>query len=152
MARIYARKRGKSGSKKPPVPATWVTYSKEEVEHLVVKLAKDGLKTAQIGLAHRDQYGIPSVRDAAGKSIGKVLKENNMEAKIPDDLFNLMKKAVNLRKHMTRNKKDAHSKRGLELVESKVRRLGKYYIKNKKLPVGWKYNPDQAKLIVEKGV
>jgi len=151
MARIYARKRGKSGSKKPPVPATWVTYTKEEVEKLVAKLARDGLKPPMVGLVLRDQYGIPSVRTATGKTVCDIMKENGMVSKIPDDLFSLLKKAVNLRNHMTRNKSDAHSKRSLELIESKIRRLAKYYVRNERMPLGWRYDPEQAKLIVEKG-
>ena len=57
--------------------------------------------------------------------------------------FRFVKKAVLLRKHMETNKKDSTSKRGLELLESKIRRLGKYYVKTRKLAVGWKYNADE---------
>ncbi|MFQ6009972.1 MAG: 30S ribosomal protein S15 [Candidatus Aenigmatarchaeota archaeon] len=151
MARIYARRRGKSTSKRPLVPAQWVTYSGDEVEKLVVKLAKDGLQSAQIGLVLRDQYGIPSVRAATGKPVMKILEENEITPKIPEDLFNLLKKVVKLRSHLEKNKRDAHSKRGLELLESKIRRLIKYYIKTKRLPAGWRYDPERAKLIVERG-
>ena len=43
MARMHSRKKGKSGSKKPPIKfiPKWVRYKKEDVEELVVKLAKD---------------------------------------------------------------------------------------------------------------
>ena len=151
IARIYARKKGKSGSKRPLVKAKWVIYNKEEIERIIIKLAKDKLQTAKIGLVLRDQYGVPSVKTVAGKTISKILKENDLTPKLPEDLFNLLKRAVNLRNHLERNKRDKHSKRGLELLESKVRRLGKYYVKTRKLPEGWKYDPEQAKLIVEKG-
>ena len=151
MARIYARKRGKSGSKKPLVAANWVSYSGEEVERLVVKIAKDGFQSAKVGLILRDQYGIPSVSAVTGKNITKILEENELSPKLPEDLFNLLRKAVNLRNHLAKNKRDAHSKRGLELLESKVRRLIKYYVRIGKLPAGWRYDPEQAKLIVEKG-
>ena len=66
-------------------------------------------------------------------------------------LMNLFKKAVLLRDHMEKNKKDSTSKRGLELLESKIRRLGKYYIKSKRIPRTWKYNPERTKLIVQTG-
>ena len=152
MARIYARKRGKSGSTKPLIPAQWVSYSAEEVERLVVKLAKDGLQPAQIGLVLRDQYGIPSVRALAKKSLTKILGDNKLLPKIPQDLFNLLVKAVRLRAHLDKNKRDVHSRRGLELLESKIRRLVKYYVGSGKLPEDWRYDPESAKLIVEKGV
>ena len=151
MARIYARKRGKSGSKKPLVAANWVSYSKEEVERLVVKIAKDGYQTAKVGLILRDQYGIPSVKAVTGNTILRILEENELKPTLPEDLFNLLRKAVNLRDHLAKNKRDAHSKRGLELLESKIRRLVKYYVRTKGLPADWKYDPEQAKLIVEKG-
>ena len=148
MARMYARKRGKSGSKRPLVRADWVEYSGEEVEKLVVKLAKDGYSSAMIGTVLRDQYGIPSVKDATGKSITKILKENNLIPEIPEDILNLMKRAVRLRAHLEIHKKDKHSKRGLELMESKIRRLGKYYVRKGLLPEGWKYDPERAKLLI----
>jgi len=151
MARMYARKRGKSGSKKPLKKANWVEYKKEEVERLVVKLAKEGMQSAKIGLVLRDQYGIPSVKDITGKSVTQIMAENNLAPKLPEDLFNLLKKAVNLRNHLEKNKKDYHSKRGLEQTESKIRRLIKYYIRTGKLEETWKYDPERAKLIVETG-
>lgn len=151
LARIYARKKGRSKSVRPQIPAAWVGYSAEEVERIVVKLAKDGLQPAQIGLIMRDQYGIPLIRSACGKTITRVLDENKLLQKIPYDLFNLLKKAVRLHAHMESNKKDAHGRRGLELLESRIRRLVKYYVATEKLPADWKYDAERAKLIVEKG-
>ena len=151
MARIYARKHGKAGSKKPLVPAQWVSYSGEEVERLVVKLAKDGLQPAMIGLVLRDQYGIPSVKAAAGRTVTGMLANNNLLGAIPQDVFNLLKKAVRLRAHLEANRRDNTSKRGLELLESKIRRLVKYYRATGKLPADWTYDAERAKLIVEKG-
>lgn len=133
------------------VPAQWVSYSADEVERLVVKLAKDGLQPAQAGLVLRDQYGIPSVKAAAKKTLTQILADNKMLPSIPQDLFNLLGRAVRLRAHLERNKRDAHSVRGLELLESKIRRLVKYYRDVGKLPADWEYDPERAKLIVEKG-
>ncbi len=151
MARMYARKKGKSGSKKPLTKATWVEYSAEEVEQLVLKLAKEDHSSAMIGIILRDQYGIPSVRDVTGKKVSKILSEHGLAPKIPEDLFNLLKRAVNLRKHLEVHRKDKHSRRGLELIESKIRRLAKYYIRKGKLPKDWKYDPEKAKIWVQTG-
>ena len=152
MARIHARKRGKSGSKRPSrkTPPKWVRYRKDEVEKLVIKFAKEGLPSAKIGLILRDQFGIPSVKSITGKTITKIMKENNLYPKIPEDLFNLLKQAVNLRDHLKKNKKDYTSKRGLELLESKIRRLVKYYVRKGILPEDWRYEPEKGKILVQK--
>jgi len=54
-----------------------------------------------------------------------MLKGNAPE--YPEDLYNLMKKAVAIRKHLERNRKDTDSKYRLILVESKIHRLTRYY-------------------------
>ena len=149
MARVYARKRGKAGSKKPAIQATWVEYNAEEVTKLVVKLAKDGLSRAAIGIVLRDQYGIPSVQAVTGKPVSKILAEAGLTPNLHEDLLTMLKQAVKLHAHMLRNKRDSTSKRGLELLESRIRRMVKYYIRIKKLPVGWKYDAERAKLIVQ---
>ena len=64
-------------------------------------------------------------------------------------MYNLIKKAVQLHYHMGKNKRDYTSKRGLELTESKIRRLAKYYKKEGMLPVDWKYDVDKARLLVK---
>ena len=76
------------------------------------------------------------------------MKKHNLYPEFPEDMFNLMKKAVNLRAHLENNRKDYTSSRGLELTESKIRRLAKYYRNEKILPEGWKYDPEKAKLMV----
>ncbi len=149
MARMYARKKGRSGSKKPLVPAQWVEYKSDEVERLIVKLANDGLLTAKIGQVLRDQYGIPSIKVATGKSLMKILEMNKVVKTIPEDLLNMLKKSVLLHEHMKKHKKDNTSKHGLELLESKIRRLVKYYVKSGKLPKDWRYDAERAKLIVQ---
>lgn len=150
MARMHARRRGKSGSKKPlrKSPPTWVRYKPEEVEALVIKLAKQGKRMAEIGMELRDVYGIPSVKMITKKKILKILREAGLEPEIPEDLMNLIKRAVLVRKHLETHKKDLHSKRGLQLIESKINRLVKYYKRKGKLPADWKYEPEKAKLLV----
>ncbi|RLG56390.1 MAG: 30S ribosomal protein S15 [Candidatus Hydrothermarchaeota archaeon] len=150
MARMHSRARGKSGSTRPfrTVPPEWVEYSPEEVEDLVIKLAKKGLSPSMIGIVLRDQYGIPSVKLITKKSITKILEENNLGLKIPEDLMNLIKKAVNINKHMKAHKHDMTAKRGMQLTESKIRRLAKYYIREGKLPKNWKFDIEKAKLLV----
>ena len=146
---MHSRKRGKSGSNKPSIAPKWVEYKDKEVERLVVKLRKDGMQSVTIGRVLRDQYGIPSVKFATGKTVSLILKENDSASQMPEDLLNLLKKAVSLRDHMKKSRKDYTSKHGLELLESKIRRLVKYYKSAKRLPSDFVYEPDRAKLLVE---
>ncbi len=147
IARMHSRKHGKHGSKKPVrKKALWVTLEAEEVEKLIQKLAKEGLSNALIGLTLRDQYGVPDVR-AFNLRVAKVANKLRKEQAVPDDMYSLIKKAVNLHKHMDANKGDTNSKHGLELLESKIRRLGKYYSREGVIQKGWKYNIENAKLI-----
>lgn len=151
MARMYSRRKGKSSSKKPAKKeAPWVKYKPQEIEDIVVKLAKKGYTSAKIGTVLRDQYGIPTidtiVKDA---KISLIMKKHNIYPKFPEDLFNLLKKVVDVHAHMEKNKKDYASKRGLELAESKIRRLTKYYKRKNIIDKKWKYNAQSAKLLVK---
>jgi len=151
MARMYSRKKGKSGSKKPikPTVPTWVRYKAKEVELLIVKLAKEGHSPSEIGIILRDTYGIPDEKRVSGKKITKILKEKNLQTKLPEDLTALIKKAVKIIKHTEENKTDKTAKRGLQLTESKIKRLTKYYKKTDRLPSKWKYDPNKVKLLME---
>ncbi|MBD3388600.1 MAG: 30S ribosomal protein S15 [Candidatus Altiarchaeales archaeon] len=152
MARMHARKKGRSKSKKPEsmgVPE-WVGYTKDEVEEIIVKLSKDGHSPSKIGLILRDQYGIPDVRPLLGSKLTKVLAKNGIAPRLPEDLQSLINKAVALRVHVEKHSHDKHNKRGLHLVESKIRRLTKYYKKSGKLPEDWRYDPEKARLLVSK--
>jgi small subunit ribosomal protein S15 len=149
MARMYSRKRGKSGSKKPLAKKTdWVKERPKDVEEIIVRLAKERRPSAEIGLILRDQYGIPSARMITKNKISRTMKKHDLYPEIPEDLFNLIKEAVNLASHIEKNKKDYISNRGLELTESKIRRMAKYYKRNSLLPKDWKWDPEKAKLMI----
>jgi len=152
MARMHARRRGKSCSVRPyrkQAPA-WSNTDAAAIEKVVLDLRKEGASSAKIGLVLRDRYGVPDVKLATGKRIGDILKENNVATEIPEDLRDLMMKALGLRKHLAENKKDLHNKRQLQLCESKVRRLVKYYTGSKKLPKEFVYKPDQAEILLSR--
>ena len=149
MARMHARRKGKSGSTRPIWRKTpeWIPYSAEEIEDLVVEKAKEGLSSALIGLILRDEYAIPSVKKICSKSVTSIMNENNLGPKMPEDFLNLVRRALNLRKHLEGgNKKDKSSRRGLQLLESKIRRLVKYYRNTGIFETEFKYEPSQATL------
>ena len=52
-------------------------------------------------------------------------------------------------KHMTKNHKDTTALRGIQLTESKIKRLVKYYKRSGRLPEDWKYEPDKIRLYLE---
>ena len=150
MARLHSRKKGKSGSTRPPrlEKPVWVERSAEEVETLVVKLARKGFSKSMIGIILRDSYGIPLVKVVSGKKISEILEAKEIVSALPEDLLNLVKKALNIRKHMETNHKDLEGKKGLQRTESKIFRLIKYYKKKGVLPTDFKYKPEQIRTLV----
>ena len=50
---------------------------------------------------------------------------------------------------MLENKKDETAKRGIDITDSKIRRLVKYYKAKGKVSKDWNYNPDEIKLYLE---
>lgn len=148
MARMHARRRGKSGSKRVyrEKPPEWVEMKAEDIEKKVVELYNEGYEPSMIGIILRDRYGVPSVREITGKKIVEILKENGIKIKYPEDLKALIKKAINLKRHVEVHKKDFHNIRGLQLIEAKILRLANYYKERGVLPADWKYDLDKLKI------
>jgi small subunit ribosomal protein S15 len=141
MARIHVHTHGKSHSTRPSskdAPA-WLTQSRDQVSALIVKLAKEGLSPSEIGLKLRDEHSIPLVKPLLGKSVSSALIENNIKSEMPEDLDKLVKKALGLQKHLKVHNSDHRNVRSLELIESKIHRLAKYYKRVGKLPKNWRY-------------
>ena len=152
MARIHARRKGKSGSTRPidrKKHPDWSSLNPREVEARIVELAKVGKSTSEIGMILRDQYAVPDVKIATNKRISQILEQKNMKPDIPEDLRSLIHTALQIKKHMDVHKKDYKGKRDLQLTESKIRRLTRYYHNQNRLPKQWKYSLEQAKLMFE---
>jgi small subunit ribosomal protein S15 len=153
MARMHARRRGKSCSVRPyrKEAPSWSNTDLKGIEKVIIELRKEGASSSRIGLILRDRYGVPDIKlVTGGKRIGDILKVHKMESDIPEDLRDLMKKALGLRKHLVENPNDLHNKRQLHLMESKIRRLVKYYTANGRLPVGWVYKPENAEILLSR--
>lgn len=131
-------------SKRPP---SWCKYEPEEVEALVIKLAREGHSPSKIGTILRDQYGIPLTKSITGKSIIRILVEADMASPIPEDLEMLLKKATRLSTHLDKNKMDLVNKRSLQVIEAKIHKLSRYYKRKSILPSDWKYEPKAASII-----
>ncbi|EGR31073.1 hypothetical protein IMG5_117980 [Ichthyophthirius multifiliis] len=153
MGRMQMKGKGKgiSGSALPykRKAPKWLHMSPSSVVELAVKLAKKGLTPSQIGVVLRDQHGIPQVRFLTGQKILRVLKKNGCAPQIPEDLHCLIKKAVAIRKHLEKNRKDKDSKFRIILIESRIHRLVRYYKLNQKLAPTFKYNPQTASALVQ---
>lgn len=150
MAKMHSRKGGSSRSRPPMVTKApeWSDISKEELEKTIIKLHDTGMSPSLIGLTLRDQYGVPNTKLVLGISISSFLKDNNALADIPEDLTNLMRKAIHVRKHIKANKKDVHNKRALQLTENKIRRIVKYYHDSGRLAPEWTYSPETAEILI----
>jgi len=148
MGRMHTHRHGKSHSIRPvtlQVPS-WITQSPKEIEELVIKYTKEGLTPSQIGNKLRDQHAIPLIKPITKKGIGEILEENDLKAEMPEDLENIVKKAVGLQKHLKENKGDRRNVRSLELLEAKVHRLSVYYKRIGRIPKNWKYKSVVAQL------
>tara|TARA_X000001036_G_scaffold19027_1_gene15993 strand:+ start:777 stop:1232 length:456 start_codon:yes stop_codon:yes gene_type:complete len=151
MARMHSPGRGKSGSTKPMVDKApeWSNTDAKEVTELILSLAAEGHNPATIGTILRDQHAVPDVRLVVGKRLGQVLAENDVTPKYPEDMMNLMRRALRLIDHLQSNRKDRHNSRQLELTESKIRRLSRYYKGRGQLDTEWAYKRDELRLMVE---
>ena len=147
MARLYSGKRGSSGSTRPVSrrPPAWFKYQPEEVEDIVLKLAKEGNSPSIIGQILRDRYGVPLVYQIAGKRLASLIPEE-VRPRVPEDLEALVKRASSAARHLEKNRKDYPNKRDLALIESKIHRLANYYRSIGRLPKEWQYKPVAASL------
>jgi small subunit ribosomal protein S15 len=145
---MYSDSKGKSHSTRPIFKRSpsWITYSPDEIEALIVKMAKDEIPPSLIGIKLRDEYGIPLVKIFLGKSIHNILKENNMVKEIPDDLELLVNRARHIQEHLRKHTSDRKNVRSLELVEAKIHHLSKRYKKLGSVPANWKYKSKVAQL------
>merc|ERR1711997_233947 len=150
MGRMHAPGKGISQSALPyrrSVP-TWLKLSSADVKEQIFKLAKKGLTPSQIGVILRDSHGVAQVRFVTGNKILRILKSKGLAPDLPEDIYYLIKKAVSIRKHLERNRKDKDSKFRLILVESRIRRLARYYKTKGVLPPTWKYESSTASALV----
>ena len=148
MGRMHTHNHGKSHSIRPIElkKPDWVKMESKEIEELIIKYAKEGMTSSMIGIKLRDQHAIPLVKPIINKSVSEVLKENELTPEIPEDLNNIVLRAVNLQKHLKENKGDSRNVRSLELIEAKVHRLSTHYKNKGIIPKKWKYKSVVAQL------
>ena len=126
----------------------WSKLSSEAVIEQISKYARKGLTPSQIGVLLRDAHGVTQTRFITGNKIMRILKSNGLAPELPEDLYFLIKKAVAVRKHLERNRKDKDAKFRLILIESRIHRLARYYRTVSVLPPNWKYESATASALV----
>merc|ERR1712000_131743 len=150
MGRLHSKGKGIASSAIPysrSVP-TWFKSSPDQVVDNICKLARKGATPSQIGVILRDSHGVAQVKVVTGNKILRILKSSGLAPEIPEDLYFLIKKAVAVRKHLERNRKDEDSKFRLILIESRIHRLSRYYKTVGVLPPTWRYESATASTMV----
>ena len=151
---MHTRRRGSSGSDKPAAdePPEWSDVDADAVEERVVELAEQGHEPSQIGMKLRDEgvqgTPVPDIKLATGKKVTEILEEHDAAPEIPEDLYNLLKRAVRLREHMDEHPGDAQNKRALQNTESKIRRLVNYY-RGDEIDGEFTYTAERARELTE---
>ncbi|NYZ76979.1 30S ribosomal protein S15 [Candidatus Micrarchaeota archaeon] len=151
MARMHSRKKGKSGRKRPKSKTLpeWVKADRAEIEEVILKMAREGVPPSRIGLVLRDRYAVPEVKLLLDMPLVAFLRKNKVAGEYPEDILELIKRAVRMRRHLKKSKADLHNSTKYNHVVSKILRLAKYYERNGVIPKGWKYDPEQAELLVK---
>ena len=151
MSRIHSGHRGRAASHRPypAVLPSWVPLDTDEVVEEALKLVKGGASVAQAGMALRDSFGVPSTRLLTGKKLTPVLRERGVAPQLPEDLAALLRRVVHLQQHLEKHPADLSNRRGLTLIEARIRRLARYYRQRKVLPADWHYTAATAALQVE---
>ena len=117
---------------------------------MILKYSSEGKSTSEIGIILRDQHAVPDVKLATGERISAIIARNGMNPSYPEDMMNLMRQAQRIIDHLeSGNRKDIHNRRQLELTESRLRRLARYYRDSGKIPEDWTYKRDQLRLMIQ---
>merc|ERR1712169_69569 len=133
MGRMHNPHKGIAGSALPYKRSAprWLKTSPEEIKEQIFKLARKGLTPSQIGVILRDSHGVAQVKSVTGNKILRILKN-----------------AVQVRKHLERNRHDKDSKFRLILIESRIHRLARYYRTKSQLPPTFKYEAATASTLI----
>ena len=102
---------------------SWVPLNATEIEDLVEKFTKEGVSPAMIGMILRDQYAVPNVKLATGKTVTEIQAARGVKADLPADLSQLMVRAINLNTHLKANPKEIFRKAEARLKERGFRIL-----------------------------
>lgn len=98
----------------------------EDIEAIVIDLAKKGESTSKIGIILKEKYGVEKMK-LLGKKISKILKDNKI--KYDNDLDFVNNKIKALETHYAKNHQDKRAEREIVKYISLKKRLGSYNLK-----------------------
>ena len=150
MGRLHSPGHGISSSTIPYRRSAphWLQTTKEQCVQLIYDYAKKGVRPSQIGATLRDRHGIGRVNSVTGTKVIRILKANGLAPSLPEELYFLIKKAMNVRKHLEHSKHDTDARYRLILIESRIHRLARYYKSRRIIAPNWKYNAQTASALV----
>jgi len=150
MGRLHSSGKGISASTIPyrRTAPHWLQISAESCVQMICDYAKKGVRPSAIGALLRDRHGVGQVRSVTGNKVVRILKANGLAPSLPEELYYLIKKAINMRKHLERSKHDVDTKYRLILTESRIHRLARYYRARRVLAPNWRYNALTASALV----
>lgn len=140
MGRMHSDGKGQSISMKPlsTIVPTYATKPFYEIKKDIIHHANKGMVPSAIGNMLRDQYGVGNAKDVLGMTILEFCKQNKCAPAIPEDLSSLISKSNSIRSHLRENRRDNDAKYRLNLVNSRLHRLVRYYKEKGALPGNWK--------------
>ncbi|MFA6022987.1 MAG: hypothetical protein WC781_02790 [Candidatus Pacearchaeota archaeon] len=98
----------------------------EDIEAIVIDLAKKGTSPSKIGIILKEKYGVQKIK-LLGKKISKILKENKISYE--DDHVSIQNKIKSLEKHYEKNKQDKRAEREIVRYIGLRKKIEKYKIK-----------------------
>mmetsp|Transcript_27655 Transcript_27655/g.38618 ORF Transcript_27655/g.38618 Transcript_27655/m.38618 type:complete len:169 (+) Transcript_27655:765-1271(+) len=148
MGRMYSKGKGISSTTVPyrKYSCEWKGLTSQNLIKIVSNLARNNnLPPSKIGLILRDEKLVVDTKNISGMNISKILRLKGLVPIIPEDLFYLIKKANKIKEHLIEYNHDLNSIFHLNLIESHIYRLSRYYKRIYRLPKNWKYISDNIK-------
>ena len=102
---------------------SWIKENPENIKKKVIELAKQNVPIEKIGIALRDEHGIPSVK-VFGLRVKKILKEENIYEN--NEMEHAQRRIENSKKHFSKNNHDYSSKQSIARRVSRLNKIRKY--------------------------
>ncbi|MBS3092167.1 hypothetical protein J4466_01985 [Candidatus Pacearchaeota archaeon] len=117
------QEKGKLTSKEASVLDMPERMKAEEIESLVVELAKQNNSPAKIGQILKEKHGVHKI-SVLGKKITRILSDHKVQ--YPNDSHFINKKIENIKSHYAKNKQDKKAEREIVRYLSLKKKLENY--------------------------
>ena len=130
-----------------PLAGGYISVSIDDYKLQDIRFTWDGTNINLFKIYQVDAEKLKFTKESIEVAL-RFLKENSLVPEVPEDITALIKNSIILKKHLEKNKKDMNAVRGLNLTESKIKRLVKYYKRTERLAENWKFSPQDVKMYV----